>query len=62
MKEPIKCCAFIPNSNGGYLEYGELSESEREDLSQNITDRMGRVFNDHFSRNTKAYAKFTNEE
>lgn len=57
----IKCRGFVPDGNGGYRPLESLSPQEREEFSKKIVNRMGRVFEDYFSRHPEVYAKFEDE-
>ena len=56
----ITCRFFFPDPEqpGEYKQLEELSEEERAEWSRKITNRMGKVFEDYFSRHPEVYAKF----
>lgn len=58
----IRCRGFVPDGNGSYRPLEDLSPQERGVLAQQFTEKMGRVFNDYFSRHPEVYARFTKEE
>lgn len=56
--KPIKCVSFIPDGNGGYRPYDDLSEKEKDEFAEIMTNRMGKVFNDYFSQHPEVYKNF----
>lgn len=56
--KPITCVSYIPDGNGGYRRYDELSEAEKEEFANYINNKLGNYFNDYFSRHPEVYEKF----
>lgn len=52
MSKPIKCRILVPDGNGGYRNYTELSDTEREELCKNLTKRIGEVMNEYYTAHT----------
>ena len=49
MSKPIKCRLLVPDGNGGYKDYTELSDSEREEMAKKLTKRMGETLNEYYT-------------
>ena len=49
MSNPIKCRLLVPDGNGGYKDYTELSDMEREALGKKLTKRMGETLNEYYT-------------
>lgn len=49
MSKPIKCRLLVPDGNGGYRDYAELSDSEREEMAKKLTKRMGETLNEYYT-------------
>lgn len=49
MSKPIKCRLLVPDGKGGYKDYTELSDMEREALGKNLTKRMGETLNEYYT-------------
>ena len=52
MSKPIKCRLLAPDGNGGYKDYTELSDSEREEMAKKLTKRMGETLNEYYTAHT----------
>lgn len=49
MSKPIKCRLLVPDGNGGYREYTELSDAERESFGKNLSKRVGETLNEYYT-------------
>lgn len=49
MSKPIKCRLLVPDGNGGYKDYTELSDMEREAIGKKLTKRMGETLNEYYT-------------
>ena len=49
MSKPIKCRLLVPDGNGGYKDYTELSDIERQEMSKKLTKRMGETLNEYYT-------------
>ncbi len=52
MSKPIKCRLLVPDGNGGYREYTELSDAERESFGKKLSQRMGETLNEYYTAHT----------
>ena len=48
----IKCRIMVPDGNGGYKEYTELSEEERKELGKKLSQRVGETLNEYYTAHT----------
>lgn len=55
--QEIICEGFVPDGKGGYRRLEELSPEEKAAFSKSVTERMGRVFEEYFSRHPEVYAR-----
>lgn len=49
MSKPIKCRLLVPDGNGGYKDYTDLSDTEREEMAKKMTKRMGETLNEYYT-------------
>ena len=49
MSKPIKCRLLVPDGKGGYRDYAELSDTEREEMAKKMTKRMGETLNEYYA-------------
>jgi len=49
---------FVPDGNGGYRPYEDLTEAEKDAFGKRIVEKMGRVINDYFSQHPEAYERY----
>lgn len=52
--QEIICRGFVPDGNGGYRPYDELSDTEKKAFERKAVERMGKVFTDHCSVHPEA--------
>lgn len=48
----IKCRIMVPDGNGGYKDYTELSEEERKEFGKKLSQRVGETLNEYYTANT----------
>lgn len=49
MSKPIKCRLLVPDGKGGYIDYTDLSDTEREEMAKKLTKRMGETLNEYYT-------------
>lgn len=49
MSKPIKCRLLVPDGKGGYRDYTDLSDKEREEMAKKLTEKMGDVMNEYYT-------------
>lgn len=52
MSKPIKCRFLVPDGNGGYREYTELSDEERKAFSKKLSRSIGETLNEYYTAHT----------
>lgn len=45
----IKCRIMVPDGNGGYKDYTELSEEERKEFGKKLSQRVGETLNEYYT-------------
>jgi hypothetical protein len=49
VSKPIKCRLLVPDGKGGYKDYTDLSDTEREEMAKKMTKRMGETLNEYYT-------------
>ena len=52
MSKPIKCRLLVHDGKGGYRDYTDLSDTEREEMAKKLTKRMGETLNEYYTAHT----------
>lgn len=56
-RQTITYRIFVPDEEGGYRNWEELSQPEKDAFGDKVAERMGQSFNDWFSLHPEDYAK-----